>query len=66
MKSRYLITLLNSLTEKTLHKEEDFMTFEEAAVFANHTRHRMGMEWQTISIIKTLKGMTDASPAKKA
>ncbi len=56
MKSKFVITLFNSQTEQFASKEEDFLTFEEAVVYANTQRNKMGHQWSTTSIVKVLKG----------
>tara|TARA_Y100000114_G_C11758550_1_gene328231 strand:+ start:901 stop:1101 length:201 start_codon:yes stop_codon:yes gene_type:complete len=65
MKSKYSIILFNSQTNQTFHKEDNFMTFEEAVVFANQTRHRLGNDWSTISITTPMKEQINANPVKK-
>ena len=56
MKSKFVITLFNSQTEEFVSKEEEFITFEEAVVFANRTRNNLGFQWSTTSIIRVMKG----------
>tara|TARA_B100000212_G_C27173966_1_gene447326 strand:+ start:333 stop:533 length:201 start_codon:yes stop_codon:yes gene_type:complete len=66
MKSKFLITLLNCKTSESLHEEERFLTFEEAVVYANRTRHKLGMEWKTVSIINSMEEEPDVSTVKKS
>ena len=56
MKSKFVITLFNSQTEKFLSREEDFITFEEAVIYANRERNKLGHQWSTTSIVRVLKG----------
>ena len=59
MEDTYNITLFNECTQEYFSKQQNFVTFEEAVVHANHTRHRFGMDWKTVSISKILKGEGD-------
>tara|TARA_B100000927_G_scaffold243746_1_gene205886 strand:+ start:173 stop:352 length:180 start_codon:yes stop_codon:yes gene_type:complete len=55
LKSKFIITLHNSKTKKFLSKEEEFLTFEEACVFANRIRNQSGFEWATISVVRIME-----------
>ncbi len=65
MKSKYIITLFNSKLDEYVSKQQEFLTFEEAAVRANHVRHELGMDWKTVSIIDTMKDNKYAFTTKK-
>lgn len=65
MKNEYEITLHNSETEESFHITEEFITFEEAVICANHSRHKLGLCWETLSIVNTKKGGKNASSLKK-
>lgn len=66
MKSKFLITLFNCKTSEPFHKEEEFLTFEEAVVYANRTRHKLGMEWKTVSIVNSMEEEADVPTVKKS
>ena len=65
MEDTYNITLFNSRTEKYFSKQKEFITFEEAVVHANHTRHSLGMDWKTVSISRVSKGEGDSAGSTK-
>lgn len=65
MENTYNITLFNSCTEEYTLRQEKFITFEEAVVHANHTRHKLGMDWKTVSIVEVQKGKNNAFATKK-
>lgn len=65
MKNTYAITLHNSETEEVHQTIEQFITFEEAVICANRRRHRLGLCWETLSIVNTKKGGEYASSLKK-
>lgn len=55
MKPEFIITLFNSQTKEYIAKQERFHTFEEASMFANKERHKLGHHWATISIVRDMK-----------
>ena len=57
MESKFVITLLNTQTEEFHSEEQEFVTFEEAAMHANRMRHKKGHQWCTTSIIRVMKGL---------
>ena len=56
MKSKFKIVLESSTTYERIMKEENFITFEEACIFAKRLRNAKGHEWATVSIAKLTKG----------
>lgn len=65
LKNEYTITLCNSETQEIYLTTEEFITFEEAVICANRSRHRLGLSWETLSIINTMKGAKHAFPTEK-
>ena len=64
MKSKFLITLIDSETEESLLAEEEFITFEEAVVCANLTRNKLGTNWKTVSIVNVSKKVKHVTTTK--
>lgn len=63
METKFKISLENSTTKQLFEKEESFLTFEEACIFANKLRNSKGHDWTTTSITRAVKGQKNVTEA---
>lgn len=65
MESNFVVTLVNAQTSEIYSRRKSFITFEEAVIYANRVRNKMGHDWSTTSIVKIMENEVNARSFKK-